>query len=111
MALKKLLLSRVQILLGLCIIDLIKCNGGLRRAFGGILWLLQATSPRKETLWKFSLEMGVNGGDPSAGYRPFTCKYSPYGVVFFKKNQSILHKGIRKLTTYLKDGLKVACGT
>lgn len=46
----------------------------------------------KETLRKFSLEMGVNKegtqsgwGDPSAGYSPFTCKYSPCGAAFFKK--------------------------
>lgn len=35
MALEKLLLSRVQILLSLCIIDLIECDGGLRWALGG----------------------------------------------------------------------------
>lgn len=50
---------------------------------------LAGNESRKETLRKFSLEMGVNEegmqpgwGDPSAGSSPFTCKCSPCGAAF-----------------------------
>lgn len=55
----------------------------------GDFMALVGKESHKETLWKFSLEMGVyeegmqpGWRDPSAGYSPFTCKYSPCGAAF-----------------------------
>lgn len=87
MALKKLLLSRVQILLSLCIIDLIKSHliRGPSMSLGGDFAAVAGKESCKETLWECSPGMGVNEermqpgwGDPS----PFTHGYSPCRAAF-----------------------------
>lgn len=73
---------------------------------------LAGKESRKETLWKFSLEMGAieertqpGQGDPSAGYSPFTCMYSPCGAASLK-NQSILHEEIKKPNNVSEEWFK-----